>query len=135
MDEKKLGMASHQIADAFEFQAEFLEPCCWLVSVPARSLAEFLPQVLHHPVNQLFLVGKVIEEGSCIDARCFCDFLVPESFEALGSDEIHGNGDELPATIRCRQLLIGSNSLADFHADLNCPPFALLASIYTQRIP
>src|SRR6516165_4617902 len=76
MDEKKLGVPLHQIADALKFQAEFLERCCWFVSGPARSFAEFFLQVLHHSVNQLFFVGKVIEEGSCIDARCFCDFLV-----------------------------------------------------------
>ena len=59
MDEKKPGMPLHQIADVLELRAELLEPGCWLVSGPARSLEELLPQVLHHSVDQLFLVGKV----------------------------------------------------------------------------
>lgn len=75
MDQKELGLLFEKIADALEFQAKFLERGCRPVNRAAGSLTEFSREMLHHLMDEFFLVGKVIEECSCIDSGCFCDLL------------------------------------------------------------
>src|SRR5260370_14770139 len=80
--QKYLWLLLHQVAHALKLKAEFLKCGDRFAGGASRRFAEFLAEVLHNALYQLFFRGEVVKEGCIIDARLFRDLLVTQTFEA-----------------------------------------------------